>query len=288
MSLVDPLTARDIDKKTEKLLKEIGIKEPPVDLNSIISHLSIYRDYYDLGDPTLLHEIKHKVHIGSKKVKNIFGKISLQGLWFPEENKILIDKQVPNSKEKFVTAHEIIHKILPTHNYLLGDTAETLEYDYQEMIEAEANYGASGLIFLNQTFKREAKDYELTIKSIQNLKKRYQNSMTSTFRRFIECNADIAIAGIISSPDWEDDLDNVQNRCRYFIRSNRFKEQFSNLNSTHLMNVIEAYTIPRKGGPVGQTTHPLLDINNNKHEFIWESFYNRYDILTLLRYNKAL
>lgn len=285
---VDFRTARDIDKKVEKILKDMGIKEPPLNVKDVLDHLKIYKNYYDLDDPSLIKEFKHKIQIGGKKAKDLLGKINLRGLCFLEENRILLDTNTPQTKEKWVTAHEIIHQITPTHYQILGDTAETLDPDYHEMIEAEANYGASTLIFMKDHFIKEALDYSPSIQSIEMLKKRYQNSITSTFRRYIENYKVKPIAGVVSTPVWQEPYKTSVERCRYYIKSPEYASKFSNISLEELMSIIDDEMPQRIGGPLGKINKSLLDIYGNLHEFGFESFFNRYDILTLIVKDKEV
>lgn len=285
MYLIDPRTGIYIEKRVNKILKEMGIKEPPVDIDEVTQHLNIYKGFYDLEDPSLLQEINHKLKIGAKNFKDIFKKISLMGLCFPDENKILLDKDVPNSKVKYLTAHEVVHRILPTHNQLLlGDTAETIDPYYQEILEVEANYGASSMIFLNQIFTEEIKDYSPSIDNIKVLKSRYKNSLTSTFRRFIEVNEQFPIVGIISTPPWK--LEPIEKRIRYFIKSKLFHEKFPGVTAKFLLEIVESYIKNKIGGKLGELLFPLKEETGKLQWFYWESFFNQHDILTLLRPEK--
>lgn len=286
MQIIDLKTKKDIDKRVKKILNEIGVKTPPLNLDEVEEFLMIDKYYYDLTDPGLMDEIKHKLRIGSKKALNIVKKVSLKALFLPDRNQIAIDNEVPNTKVKWVTAHEIIHKILPTHNQLLlGDTSETLDQDYHDMMEREANYGASGLIFLQEKFINEALEYDDSIKSVFELSKRYKNSKTSTLRRFIETNNGKLLAGLVSKPIWLNGTE-VMTRCRYYLRSPLFEKLFSNIDSGILLAIVDSNCHKCQGGPCGFDSEILYDINGDAHEFLFESFFNRYDILTLITHLK--
>lgn len=284
---LDHRTAKEIDKRVKKLLKEVGAKSPPINLKDVVEFLMIHKYYYDLKDPSLLDEIKHKLHIGSKKALDIIQKVSLKALFLPDQNQIAIDNNVPKSKEKWVTAHEITHKILPTHNQLLiGDTAETLDQEYHDMMEREANYGASGLIFLQEKFENEALEFNFSIESVFQLSNRYKNSKTSTLRRFVETNKSNPIAALVSKPLWLNGTEDVKDRCRHYIQSPIFKEMFLSLDYTILLAIVDHSCHRCRGGNCGTDTEILYDINGQKHEFLFESFFNQHDILTLITHLK--
>jgi len=294
LNILDIRTKREIDNRVKKILAEVGVKEPPLNLNEVEDFLMIHKYYYDLSDPGLLDEIKHRLRIGSRKAIGIIKKVSLKALFLPDSNQIAIDTEVPQSKEKWVTAHEIIHKTLPTHNQLLlGDTAETIDPDYHDMMEMEANYGASSLFFLQKIFTKEAAETDCTINSVLQLSKRYKNSATSTLRRFVETNnskplaalVSKPLAALVSKPLWLNGSDNSQ-RCRYYLKSPLFEKLFCNIDSRLLMAIVDSNCNRCYGGPCGSDTDLLYDVNGIGHDFLFESFFNQYDILTLVTHLK--
>ena len=281
---MDDYTAEAIDKRIQKILEEAGISEPPLSLDKVLNFLDLHRSYYDLTDPNLLQEISHRLKVGTFRIKDIIGKINLRGLWLPDEKKILISQDVPELKKRWVSAHEVGHKIVPWHkDFIFGDTAETLDPNYHEKIEAEANYAASSLLFLASRFSLEAKDYQLSMASVKVLAKKYGNTITMTLRRFTQYAGEVPMVAIISKPHWkvneeEGDL------CRYFIPSMAFKKQFNNVTPELVIDQIKEYSTPKSGGTVGSGEFILLDINSEAHSFVGETFFNRYELLTLIVY----
>lgn len=68
----------------------------------------------------------------------------------------------------------------------MGDNKFTLDPECHAIIEAEANYGAGHLLFLQDRFGSEARDLRLSFDSIKTLAKRYDNSIVSTLWRTVE------------------------------------------------------------------------------------------------------
>lgn len=281
--IVDPKTAEDIDRRNRRLLREMGISEPPLHVEDVLEHLKVHHSYYDLADPNLLQEIWHRLRIGGQKVRNLVKKIDLKGLWLPDSDKILVDEAVPNSKRKWVNAHEIQHRLNPNHQYLLGDTAETLDPTYQEILENEANYGASSMIFLCDRFTSEARDCAVEMASVRTLAKRYKNSLSTTLRRFVQNSHEIPLAGLISVPRWKDPF-NTASRCRHFVRSDAFARRFSNVQPADLLSRIDGLASYCRGGPAGGGTVMVPDVNGAHHVFSSEIFFNSYDLLTIVRH----
>ena len=92
----------------------------------------------------------------------------------------------------------LIHSVLEWHgSALLGDNQITLKLGCHERIEAEANYGAGRLLFLQDQFDRIALDSKPDFGLIKEIAHDFGNSMTSTLWRFVEA-MDIPALGIVS------------------------------------------------------------------------------------------
>ena len=165
----------------------------------------------------------------------------------------MLDGDVPEPKHRWIEAHEIIHSVIPWHkNFLLGDNTQTLDPTCHAVLEAEANYGAGRLLFLNEKFSAEAKDLELSFKSIKLLKKRYENSIISTFWRTVEDRNPLdPVFGMVSiHPHYpEVGSHDGPNPWRYFIRSDTFARQFSRISPETVYELVRSHASRRKAGP---------------------------------------
>lgn len=101
-----------------------------------------------------------------------------------------------------------------------------------------------------------------------------------TLRSFVQHGKDKPMVAVISKPHWVALAD--ENLCRYFISSRMFQERFSKIRESEVLEQVKSYVICKSGGPVGGGEFVLFDDNGIPHEFIGDSFYNRYDILTLV------
>jgi len=281
--ILDEDTKNTIDEQINKILIGMTINNPPVDLSSIVDYLKIGKKSYDLNDEELLSEIRAELRVADKDIQQIVKGIDLKGLWIPKDNVIFIDKNVTKNKKRWVEGHEISHAIIPSHRYfLLGDTEDTLDPDYRLMLEAEANYGASSLIFLGDKFTGEARDLSIEWKSVQLLSKRYGNSLNTTLRRFVQFSHDIPMAAFIGSPIWENNLNGQDLPLRSFIPSDSFSQKFSKINMHYVFTLIRNCYPYRRRGPLGESIINIHDDNGDCYEFICDSFYNSYYLMTLL------
>jgi hypothetical protein len=287
--LPDEATRREIDKVVNKILKDAGLRKPPFLIEDVLEYLDIDRNFYDLEDVTLLRRFWHKVKVNGQKLVNIAKKIDLHAIWLPDEAQILVDSSLPHPKKDWATFHDSVHTILEWHRpYFLGDTAQTLDPDFQEMLEAEANYGASGLMFGGRKFTEEALDTTPEWDSIVLLRNRNKKSWVTTGRRYVQFSHDLPMALVISIPWWMNNPEGQENRCRHFIKSPKFLINFALVSSDMLLQEIDSNTNKRRGGPVGEFGLGLPDVNGGMHEFRAESFFNQHNLLTLLVHQKKL
>ncbi|MFH1490448.1 MAG: hypothetical protein ABII06_16190 [Pseudomonadota bacterium] len=287
--MTDEATRREIDKVVDRTLKDAGLKDPPFLIEDILEHLDIDREFYNLEDVTLLRRFWHKVRVRGQRLVKIVKKINLHAIWLPDEERIFVDSSLPAPKQDWASFHDSVHTFLEWHRaYFLGDTAQTLAPDFQEMLEGEANYGASGLMFGGKLFTKEALDKDPEWKSIKLLKNRYKKSWVTTGRRYVQFSHDLPMVLVISTPLWMDNPDDQEDRCRHFVPSTKFMTNFASVSSDMVLQEIDDNIKERRGGPVGEFGLCLPDVNAEMHEFYAESFFNRHYVITFLVYQGKL
>lgn len=280
---MDERTRKEIDKVIWRTLKDAGLVRPPIRIEDILSHLKLHRDFYDLQNPTLLQHVAHRVKVGKHRLVQVIKSVKLFAVWLPDETRIIVDQSLPRPKQEFASFHDSTHSLLKWHrNFFLGETAQTLNPDYQEMLEAEANYGASGLMFCGPIFTQEAQQTSPEWSSIESLKKRYGKSWVTILRRYVEHSHDLPMAMVISTPLWLPKPDGQIGRCRHFVRSRKFLEFFPGVFAQQVVDAIDSHARMRRGGLVGEFGIMLMDLNGSPHEFKGQSFFNQHYLLTLL------
>ncbi len=284
--------AEDISAQVRKILKGVGNPEPPLDLREVRELLRLDRQYYSSRDNSAAQEFISRLKIAGKQlferptlVWDVIKKAQLSALWVPDRKRILIDEETPELKKRWAETHETGHSIIPWHQeFLFGDSEQSLNPACHEKLENEANFAASGLLFMLNRFSQEANDSPVEFSSVKKLSKKFGNTMTSTLWRFVEhTHSTRPLIGIVSvapnriDPDSFDPL----HPCRYCIESAEFKRQFSGVSEQELFNKISAYCRVTRPGPLGQQAVILSDDNGGEHIFIFDSFWNGYDLLTL-------
>ncbi len=288
----DEFTRREIDKVANKILKEAGMREPPFLINDLLDHLEIDREFYDLEDPGLIRRFVHKVKVKGKILSKIREKIKLAAMWLPnmgKRDRIYVDESLPKPKKKWASFHDVTHSILEWHRpYFLGDTAETLDPDFQVILENEANYGASALMFGGNIFTGDALDTTPEWESIKELMKLYKTSYVTTLRRYVQYSHDIPMSVVVNTAWWDETPEDQEHRIRHFINSRQFEMKFAHVSDDLVLKEIDDNTTKRRGGPVGAFEMCLPDMNGDLHEFFAESFYNQHYVLTFIVHHKKM
>lgn len=144
-----------IDKRTQKILNELGNPEPPLCLDTVRELLAMDRSYFSSDDDGILNKRFSRMKRAGKQIlkrpsilKDAIKKFDLRALYIPDQKRIIIDDTVPLPKQRWLEGHEIGHSILPWHNdMMLGDDDVTPTVSTHDKMEIEANYAGGSLLF---------------------------------------------------------------------------------------------------------------------------------------------
>jgi len=279
---------------SEKILRELDYPEPPLLLEDVRRFLDLDRGYFTADDDGLLQMVFSRLKRAGKQVlsrpmllADVIKEFDLRALYIPDRKKILIDDSVPKPKHRWLEAHEIGHDILPWHHeMMLGDDDLTPTAAVHDKLEAEANFAAGSLVFLGTRFVQEAKATNPSIEAALKLKKVYGNTLTTTLWRLVEhAGEERPIIALIGQHPrrllWD------KPPFRHVILSPAFDKAFKSPNVEKMMEAMTGYCRPGRG-PLGQETIILFDRDGAHHEFIFETFFNSYDALTLGVHSRKL
>jgi hypothetical protein len=209
-------------------------------------------------------------------------KLELKALWVPDRNRILIDAELPSAKQRWGEAHEIGHSLLPWHECVMhGDQNRTLSYACQRQIEAEANFAAGRMLFLQDVFVEHLKSGALNFDWVRQISKHFGNTMTSTLWRSIE-SLEEPLFGLVSQHP-RHPTNAGQKPVRYFLRSRAFEAQFATITADDIFKRLRTFCFGRVG-PIGSGEQVFRDVNGEEHVFLVETFFNHHDALTLGAY----
>jgi len=288
---LDERTARDIDGRVAKLLRDLDNPEPPLELELVRACLELDRAYYSPSDASVLEETVHRLKVAGKQVVrrpglllDVVREFNLRALWVPDRKRILLDSEVPKPKQRWNEAHEIGHSLIPWHGDMMhGDKERTLRFNCQVRLEAEANYAAGRLLFLRDAFQARLLDGSAAFTQIRALSKEFGNTMTSGLWRAVECFVIPAFGLVSQHPlSWNPELELV----RYFLRSRSFQKRFPNVTASQAFSGLEGICRGRRG-PIGEGEVLLSDANEEQHVFHVECFYNGHEALSFGVYQRA-
>ena len=192
--IVGGYEAQDIDEQVDKIMRGLGRPEPPLQLDEVRELLRLDRRFYSSDNQSAVREVVSRLMVAGKQVVKrptilfeAIRKAKLSALWLPDKKRILLDESIPKLKHRWSEAHEVGHSIIPWHDDLhLGDNEFSLNPQCHARMEAEANYAAGRLLFLQDRFRSEALDLTVGLSTVRDLKAEFGNTMSSTLWRYVE------------------------------------------------------------------------------------------------------
>jgi Zn-dependent peptidase ImmA (M78 family) len=284
--ILKPGTRNEIDIQVEKIVRGLGNPEPPLDLDAVFKLQQLDPQYYRTSEDGVVRETISRVKVGTKlfferptRIWEAIKTANLKALWIPEQKRILVDGDLHAMKKRWNFAHEIGHSIIDWHrDFTFGDDPFTLVEGYHIDLEAEANYAAGRLLFLQDLFNQHVNGVQHTLKSLNKVADDFGNSWTSTLYRTVEI-LDVPSFAIIGSHPVRK---NSEEKTRHFITSAPFDALFPSFGEAEALKVIRSYCSYSTRGPLGECAFPLVDVRGERWEFMIESFALPYgDVLTL-------
>lgn len=287
-------TAADIDKVVGKILRDLGTPKPPVRMEEVFDLLRLDRQYYSLKNDGVLRETVHRMKVAGRQIferplllLDAVCKLSLKALYLPDRKRILIDDELPTPKQRWSEAHEVTHSVIPWHGGLThGDTKQTLSPGCHEQIEAEANYGAGRLLFMQADLTERLDPQQFTMDDVKRVAGEFGNSITSTLWRTVEQAAVPAVCMISGHPLLPAEGFDPLQPCECLIRSRAFEAEYGHLDERALFKSVAGYCRRARRGPLGADEVVLTDSAGRSHVFRFETFHNGYQALTFGVYKR--
>lgn len=269
---------RDIEKISFEILrgsKSLDVFPTPVDQIVAYSELvvrndidisSIHHSYIDKANSVLKRALS--------KVRGLFDRI---------EKTIYLDLSKGFNRKSFVKLHETAHGILPWQRKIhdiLGDDDNSLNPDYNDEFEAEANFFASLTIFQHDRFIDELSKLNLGIEAAMHLAKHFGASIHASLRRFVDCSNNRCALIIL-----EDLSRSGTPSCalRNFIASKKFSKEFGEITLPPRLECcwafVQDYCYRRKFKKDGLVT---LTTEVGEINFTYQFFFNGYNAFVFL------
>lgn len=184
----------------------------------------------------------------------------LGALWF-EQRMLFVDERQSPARRRFTEAHEIAHLLLPWHAAALRlDTADELFGALARGLEAEANLGASELIFQGDAFAAEAAGHDRSLRTPFALASAFGASRHAAAHHYVERHREplaLLVAGRWPARDgrlpvWRS------------VESASFRGRLPELRGAPLAEAVEAAR--RTNEPVECALGPFrAEVVNNRH-----------------------
>jgi len=245
--LLDQYATADIDQFVGKVLSDLGNPDPPLKLAEVRELLRLGKAFYSSTHDSAIREVAHKLKVAGQPV-----------LARPTILKDIIGKLGLKAL------------LLPDRRRILIDS----EVPGQKQRWSEAHQIGHDVI------PRHADTMLGDNKSTL----RYQNTITTTLWRYVELNPGLAVGAISGHPHRPAVDFSPRNPLRYFIRSRAFSGRFSGVTEADIYAGIQTYCDDRAGGLLGRGEVRLFDNSGQSHVFQFETFFNRYEALTLGSY----
>jgi len=177
-------SSEEIKRQAKRLLSAAGVKDKlPTPREDIVATARLV----EIGAIDLSKCEERWVTRGISILKGALSKF--RGLLDFREKLIYVNPDIHHSQIVFVTYHEVMHRMLPWHEGLFDphlDTNYSIDPWIATGLEAEANLGASLIQFQIDKFAKELKGLPLCLPSAIHLAERFETSLHSTFRKYIE------------------------------------------------------------------------------------------------------
>lgn len=168
------------------MLERLELDEPPITPNIIMEDLGLGLD--TLPSIDLERLVLEKLALGG----------SVKGLFSPSENKVYLSEDLARRQEQWVIYHESAHAEITWHKELLYlDNEYTLGFAVRERMEKEANAFAGHVQFLGPRFAAESRELPFGIASVCLLADRYDASVESSLRRYVETCGEECVCGVL-------------------------------------------------------------------------------------------
>lgn len=229
--MIDDFTRKEIEKISYNIFKEsksLNVFPTPVD--QILSYSNFALDnsiQLNSVDGFFFGAIKEKLLNPSKKaLSKALSKV--MGIFDREERMIYVDIGLDSNigKRNFVKLHEIGHGVLSWQDEIMLalDNDETLNEEYEEQFEAEANYFASITLFQHDLFLDECQKLNLGLGAVMALRKKFGSSVHSAFRNYVLQSKNRCALLVLNHPVSKNGFTNILTTRNLFYSSTFLSE----------------------------------------------------------------
>lgn len=271
----------------DRLLREAGVVgKLPTPIDDLI-------EFAEVDDVVNADEFKEKFLFSlPEQVRDVFQSAwqKIRGIADLRERAVYVPKGQSVPRAMFAKAHELGHQVLPWHNVNLAfrDDELSLSSDAHDLFDVESNHFAAEVIFQGKRFNHRIRDYSPSFDAVFGLADEHGASRHATLRRYVE-EHDELLAAI---PYWPSNYA-VDEKGYPVLRMGRL---FGASSFIRKYASIQLPPILRSGDPwveardLGDKCSGdiKLDCGSGSVKFQWQSWWNKYALLVLLRRKPVL
>lgn len=272
--MVDIHSKKDIDKISYEILKNsksFDVFPTPIDKIADYSELVVRKDV----DISQVHE--SYIQKAGNALKSALSKV--RGLFDHKQKTIYLDLSQMPTKRNFVQLHEIGHGVLywqtDVYKYM-DDDDHSLNDEYSEEFEAEANYFASVTLFQHDRFENEVKKYGLGVEASTVICKHFGASIHATLRRYVDTSKKRCALVVLENITAKGQVPKCN--IKSINQSARYTEDFGELTLPHELgftwDFVKDYYFKRKFKTDGNIE---IVTENGLVDFHYHFFYNGYN-----------
>lgn len=282
----EPDSAKDLDDIAKRLLRAAGVGDKlPTPQDDIIGCAELI-----MGGEIDLEDFRES---RLKKFGRAFlsGMSKIWGILDVRDRTIYINPDIHENSKPFVKFHEVAHKVIPwqVETYdLFGDNFYTLRPDIEDKFDKEANYLSAKLLFQNERFEKEARDYKFSLSTGIMLAQRYGASYHSTLWYYSETNTSKCILLILRECNYYQVCKGNSEkpyRLIYTVPSKNFLKEFGEINWVREYDSKHQFTAIVHDSQNVEIYEGEVELENKYNETVkmnFEAWSNSYNIFILI------
>lgn len=282
-----PRSQLEVSALAERLLRKSGaVGVLPTPIEDLIASAGIK----DVQDSESFME-QHLASLPEKAqaaFKSAMQKI--RGIADLREEAIYVPTATTVPRVRFAKAHELGHQILPWQklNPAYQDDNRSLSSEAEDLFDIEANHFAAEIIFQGYRFAKRVRDYRPSFDAIFLLADEHCVSKHATLRRYVE-EHDEPLAAITYWPSIyaTDEKGFPVLRLGKIAASPRFSQKYSGVPLPFEIQTGHEWAEARDRSEVCKGNIGL-DCGSGPVKFQWQSWWNNYSLLILLRLKPSL
>lgn len=275
-------SAGEIRSLADRCLRQAGaIGSLPTPVDALIATAGIE----NITDPEAFKEsfLASLSESAGKIFRSAWQKI--RGIADMRERAICVPRTTKENRDRWAKAHELGHQVIPWQNIrpAYKDEDSNLNSDVQDLFEAESNYFASEILFQGERFGSRARDYQPSFEAVFHLADDHGATRHTTLHRFVE-EHDETIAAIAYWPSrFTVDKDGFPFlRLGKVVGSPKFLAKYSAVDLPPVLCTGHPWMLERHSSEVFNGDINLA-CGTGSIRFQWQSWWNQYCLLVLLR-----